>query len=240
LTGLADHDGRSRNVSVKQIAAGNAGWRLPPSQGHGAAQLLPSRPHHTPQQIHTMKKLISLIIVGCLLSPMLMADDADSRQILVGTWVFSTTRTPPASQLTNTITQEFQYHADGTFDITGEFVVMAPTNTRPATDSMFVNGTNGTSVTTEVIEYPYRRQIGGSGIWRIEQGYFYSTFTNNTGAWRVESGTRTYIVTNLDNRVSFYTRPTGMENRDEIISITRQDFTTRDRLGRVQTATRKQ
>jgi len=161
------------------------------------------------------------------------------RQKLVGTWVFSTTNTP-GDQRTNTITKEFQYHADGTFDMTGEVVQMAPTNTRPGTSSMFVNGANGTSVTTEVIEYPYRRQIGGSGIWRVEQGYFYSTFTKNTGAWRVESGTRTYIVTNLDNRVSFFTRPTGMENKEEIISITGQDFTTRDRLGQVQTATRKQ
>ena len=168
---------------------------------------------------------------------MLRADDADSRQKLVGTWVFSTTRTPPVSQLTNTITQEFQYHADGTFDMTGEFVAMAPTNTSAGSSYGTVEGV---VVESEIIEYPYRRQIGGSGIWRVEQGYFYSTFTNNTGAWRVESGTRTYIVTNLDNRVSFYTRPTGMENTEEIISITGQEFTTRDRLGRVQTATRKQ
>jgi len=168
-----------------------------------------------------------------------MADDADSRQKLVGTWVFSTTNTP-ANQLTNTITKEFQYHADGTFDMTGEFVSIAPTNARPGTNSMFVNGVNGASVMSEIIEYPYRRQIGGSGIWRIEQGYYYSTFTNNTGAWHVESGTRTYIVTNMDNRVSFYTWPTGMERKEEIISITGQEFKTQFRLGLVQAATRKQ
>jgi hypothetical protein len=184
-----------------------------------------------------MKKRISLIIVGCLLSTMLMADDADSRQKLVGTWVFSTTRTPasqPPSQLTNTITQEFQCHADGTFDMTGEFVAMAPTNTRPGSSYGEVEGV---VVESELIEYPYRRQIGGSGIWRVEQGYFYSTFTNNTGAWRVESGKRTYIVTNLDNRVSFYTRPI---TKEEIISITGQEFTIRDRHGQAEVATRKQ
>ena len=186
-----------------------------------------------------MTKRISLIIVGCWLNTMLMADDVDSRQKLVGTWVFSTTNTP-GNQRTNMITKEFQYHADGTFDMTGEVVNLAPTNTRPGTDSMVANGTNGTSVTTEVIEYPYRRQIGGSGIWRIEQSYLYSTFTNNTGAWRVESGTRIYIVTNLDNRVSFYTWPTGMERKEEIISITGQEVTTRFRQDRAQTATRKQ
>ena len=170
---------------------------------------------------------------------MLMADDADSRQKLVGSWVFSTTNTP-GNQYTNTITQEFQYHADGTFDMTGEVLNLAPTNTRPGTDSMIGNGVNGRSVVSETIEYPYRRQIGGSGTWRIEQGCLYSTFTKNTGAWRVESGTRTYIVTNIDNRVSFYTWPTGMEKKEEIISITGQELTTRFRLGQPQTAARKQ
>ena len=183
-----------------------------------------------------MTKRISLIIVGCLLSTMLMADDADSRQKLVGTWVFSTNNTL-GTQRTNTITKEFQYHADGTFDMKGEYGLIAPINTRPATNYMLMNRV---WVTSEIIEYPYRRQFGGSGIWRIEQGYFYSTFTNNTGVWRVESGTHTYLLTNVDTRVSFMTGPMNMETKDEIVSITGQEFTSRDRLGRVQVATRKQ
>src|ERR1039458_6499240 len=63
--------------------------RFTPRVGGGSAFFV--RPHHTPQQIHIMKKRISLIIVGCLLSTMLLADDTDSRQKLVGTWVYSVT-----------------------------------------------------------------------------------------------------------------------------------------------------
>lgn len=170
---------------------------------------------------------------------MLMADDADSRQKLVGTWVFSVTNTL-GTQRTNTITQETQYHADGTFEMKGEYGLMAPTNSSPGKSSMYVNGVNGASVVTEIIEYPYRRQLGGSGMWRIEQGYFYRTFTNNTGASCVESGTHNYILTNVDNEVAFLTGPTDMEIKYEIISITGQEFTTRDMFGQVEVAMRKQ
>jgi hypothetical protein len=125
-----------------------------------------------------MKKRISLIIVGCLLSTMLMADDADFRQKLAGTWVFSTTNTL-AAQRTNMITKEFQYHADGTFEMKGEYALIAPINERPGHSH---GEMDGVVVEDEIIEYPYRRQFGGAGIWRIEQGYFYRTFTNNIGA----------------------------------------------------------
>jgi RNA polymerase sigma factor (sigma-70 family) len=163
------------------------------------------------------------------------ANDADSRQKLVGPWVYTDTKI--IGPRTRTITTETTYHADGTFDMKGEFGATALPNTHPVTNYMSMNGV---WVLTEIIEYPYKRQIGGSGIWHIEQGYFYSTFTNNTGTWRVESGTRTYTLTNLDNRVGFMTWPTDMEKKDEIISLTGQEFTKRDKDNNVQTATRKQ
>jgi hypothetical protein len=193
------------------------------------------RPHHTPQQIHIMKKRISLFIVGCLLSTMLLADDTDSRQKLVGTWVYSVTNTL-GMQRTNMITKVTQYRADGTFDMTGEFGLIAPTN------NGFTNYVllNGVWVLSEIQKFPYKRQIGGSGIWRIEQGCFYSTFTHNLGEAHVESGRRSYILTNLDNRVSFYTGPIDWEMKYEIISITGQDFIKRDGSGRVEAATRIQ
>ena len=183
-----------------------------------------------------MKKRISLIIVGCLLSTMLRADDADSRQKLVGTWIYATTKAL-SNDRTNTVTEEFQYHADGTFEMKGEYGLIAPTNARPITGYMIMNGAR---VMQQPMEYPYKRQFGGSGIWRIEQGCFYTTFTNNLGAWHVESGTHTYMLTNSDPRVAFMTPPMNMETKDEIISVTGQEFTTRDGSGQMQTATRKQ
>ena len=182
-----------------------------------------------------MKERISLIIVGCLLSTMLLADDTDSRQKLVGTWVYSVTNTL-VTQRTNMLTQVTKYRADGTFDMTGEFGIIAPTN-EGVTNYVHLNGV---WVLSEIQKFPYKRQIGGSGIWRIEQGCLYSTFTHNLGETHVESGTRSYILTNLDNRISFYTGPINREMKYEIISITGQDFIKRDGSGRVEAATRIQ
>ncbi len=203
----------------------HAAWHEP-LYNHG-------RPHAT---IHTMKGRIALIIVGCLLSTMLMADDTDYRQKLVGTWVYSVTNTLGRMQRTNMLTQVTQYRAEGTFDMTGEFRIIAPTN-EGATNYQHLNGV---WVLWEIMKFPYKRQIGGSGTWRIEQGCLNSTFTNNLGEAHVESGTHSYILTNLDNRISFYTGPINREMKYEIISITGQDFIKRDVSGRVEAATRIQ
>ena len=160
---------------------------------------------------------------------MIMADDADSRQKLVGTWFFTATNAM-ANQSTQTMTTETLYRADGTFDMKGELGTTAPINPKGMTNYIQRDG----AWVPESEEFPVRRQIGGSGIWRIEQGYFYSTFTNTVGNWRIEAGKRVIIQTNT---VSW---PMNEENKDQIISLTGQDFTKRDKLGREQAATRKQ
>ncbi len=184
---------------------------------------------HTQKPIHTVKKQTLLIIVGCILSTVLMAEDTDSRQKLVGTWFFSATNTL-YHQDTNTMTTVTQYHADGTFDMKGEIYITPPIYTNRMTVQIQRDGI----WVPESEDYPFRRQIGGSGIWRIEQGYFYSTFTNSTGDWRIEAGKRTFIQTNT------ISLQTNVEETNEIILLTGQEFTKRDKLGRVQTATRKQ
>jgi hypothetical protein len=128
------------------------------------------------------------------------------------------------------MTTETHYHANGTFDMKGELGRTAPIHANNITVNIKRDGV----WVPESEEYPFRRQIGGSGIWRIEQGYFYSTFTNSTGDWRIEAGRHIIIQTNT---VSW---PTNVEGKDEIISLTGQEFTKRDKLGRVQTATRIQ
>ena len=111
-----------------------------------------------------MKKQISLIIAGCLLSTTLLAENADFRQKLVGTWDFAATNTTPADA-TQTMSTETTYHADGTFSMTGVIGMSYPTNSNTLTIRNTPN--------------PFSRTIGGSGIWHVEQGCLYTTTTNS-------------------------------------------------------------
>jgi hypothetical protein len=176
-----------------------------------------------------MKNPILLVVTGCMFSTTLIAGDAAFSQMLVGTWVFAATNTS-AVQSTQTMMTVTQYRADGTFAMKGELSETAPI---PIANTKTFVERDGVLVPEEQ-DYPFRRQMGGVGIWRIEQGWLISTLTNSVGNWRIDAGNRTIVQTNTPSI------ETGVERKEKIISITAQKFTKHDASGREQTATRKE
>jgi hypothetical protein len=176
-----------------------------------------------------MKNPILLVVAGCFLCPMLIAGDADFTRMLVGTWNFAHTNTTEL-QSTQTMVTVTEYRADGTFALQGEVSETAPI--RSANTETYAERDG--KLRPESQDYPMRRQIGGVGIWRVEQGYLISTLTNTVGNWRIDAGSRTIVQTNTASLA------TGVERKEQIISITAQNFTKRDASGREQAATRKE
>lgn len=176
-----------------------------------------------------MKKLMLLLVVGCSFSLMLSAGDAEFTQKLVGTWNFAYTNAT-AVQSTQTMVTVTEYRPDGTFVMKGEVSETAPVY--PPNTMSFVERDG--LLAPESDRYPFRRQIGGVGIWRIERGYLLSTLTNSVGNWRMDTGSRSTIQTNTASL------QTDVERKEEIISMTAQKFTKRNTAGQELTATRKE
>jgi hypothetical protein len=116
-----------------------------------------------------------LILSGCLLGIVLMAEDADLRQKLIGTWDFASTNAAynDGKQWMSKVTT---YSADGTFAMAGEIGMIYPTNRSKRTFAM----RDGVLVPSPE---SYSKAISGSGVWRVERGCLFTTITNST-SWQ--------------------------------------------------------
>jgi len=138
-----------------------------------------------------------------------MAADADLSKQLVGSWEFSATNTT-MNGATQTMSTQTHYSVGGVFTMDGTIGVAYPTNEHT---KVFIKRNDGSLVPRE---QAISRPIGGSGVWRIEQGYLYTTLTNSSSM------------------------ATNVESKDEVLSLTAESFTYRTQRNQTRTANRKQ